>query len=135
MFHKPVTLLLSFRFQATRSLHILNKPVLLFLAVHITYILRTSEKFFFTNILVNILCHKWLLSLKIVTDLQFYLFFLINLLSSNHLILLPTNSVFGIYTLAVEVNNLSLFLKYAVDVVFILRPHFLINVSKSTFGT
>ena len=64
-----------------------------------------------------------LLSLKIVTDLQFYLFFLINLLSSNHLILLPANSVFGIYTLAVEVNNLSLFLKYAVDVVFILCPH------------
>ncbi len=63
------------------------------------------------------------LSLKIVTDLQFYLFFLINLLSSNHLILLPANSVFGIYTLAVEVNNLSLFLKYAVDVVFILCPH------------
>lgn len=49
--------------------------------------------------------------------------------------LLPANSVFGIYTLAVEVNNLSLFLKYAVDVVFILRPHFIINVSKSTFGT
>ena len=48
--------------------------------------------------------------------------------------LLPANSVFGIYTLAVEINNLSLFLKYAVDVVFILRPHFLINVSKSTFG-
>jgi hypothetical protein len=87
------------------------------------------------NIIINILCHKWLLSLKIVTDLQFYLFFLINLLSSNHLILLPANSVFGIYTLAVDVNNLSLFLKYAVDVVFILRPHFLINVSKSTFGT
>lgn len=58
-----------------------------------------------------------LLSLKIVTDLQFYLFFLINLLSSNHLILLPANSVFGIYTLAVEVNNLSLFLKNAVELI------------------
>lgn len=58
-----------------------------------------------------------LLSLKIVTDLQFYLFFLINLLSSNHLILLPANYVFGIYTLAVEVNNLSLFLKNAVELI------------------
>lgn len=135
MFHKPVSLLLSFRFQATHSLHILNKPALLFLAVQCNLHSAHVGKVLFANIIINILCHKWLLSLKIVTDLQFYLFFLINLLSSNHLILLPANSVFGIYTLAVEMNNLSLFLKYAVDVVFILRPHFLINVSKSTFGT